>query len=399
MTPPLRNQIMADTYDLIIIGAGNLGLWTAYHLGKNGFGRIAVCERNWAGSGTTTRSAGIVRQQGGSTTAVKLGQLSREMYVSVGDELGLDSGFKQVGYYVLAETAKEEAAFHELVALRRACGLENEWVNAEQGRKRFPALNWDMFRGATYTETDGYVNPAIVARNITYAVARMPHVTLLEQCAVSEIEETANGFRVHTSRGVLQAERVLNAGGARGSRAIGRMIDLDVPVSAARHTVVTFPTTGPLVAGLFPMCFMLGKGMYWRPEEQGILLGFSNPAEAADPTERYQLDFDRAYLDEMRPIFETMFPTLRGQKISRGWSASIDYTPDHLPIIDEPKPGVYVLAAGGHGMMWGPGLGFKMAELIQHGEVSELPQEEITLERFSSGMRVKDAIALPFPTT
>ncbi len=70
---------MSSTYDLIIIGAGNFGLWTAYHLAKNNFARIAVLERNWAGSGTTTRSAGIVRQQGGSVTAVKLGQLYRSI--------------------------------------------------------------------------------------------------------------------------------------------------------------------------------------------------------------------------------------------------------------------------------------------------------------------------------
>ena len=62
------------TYDLVIIGAGNLGLWTAHQLAARGFGRIAVCERSWAGFGATTRSAGVVRQQGGSETAIKLGQ-------------------------------------------------------------------------------------------------------------------------------------------------------------------------------------------------------------------------------------------------------------------------------------------------------------------------------------
>lgn len=386
-------------YDLIIIGAGNLGLWTAYHLAKSNFGRIAVLERHWAGSGTTTRSAGIVRQQGGSITAVKLGQWSRELYVRISDELGLDSGFTETGYFVLAETIQEENAFKELVQLRRACGLENEWLDAKQGAERFPALNWEMFRGATYTATDGFVNPAIVARNITYAVTRSPNVSLVEQCAVTHIDSTANGFRVHTTRGVYESERMLNAGGARGSHALGAMLGIGVPVSAARHTVVTFPTTGSRMSGKFPMCFMLARGMYWRPEEQGILLGFSNPNEAIDTTERYQLDFDRAYLDTMRPIFENAFPTLQGQQISRGWSASIDFTPDHLPIIDEPQKGMYVLAAGGHGMMWGPGLGMKMAELIQHGEVSDLPQEEIALNRFSQARKIQDTIALPFPTT
>lgn len=77
-----------------------------------------------------------------------------------------------------------------------------------------------------------------------------------------------------------------------------------------------------------------------------------------------------------------------------------NYTPDHLPIIDEPVEGFYVLAAGGHGMMWGPALGEKMAGLISEGRVENLPQEDIELARFSRERdpnRVEDAIALPFP--
>ena len=89
---------MATTFDVLIVGAGNLGLWTAYHLAKRRVGRIAVCERYWAGFGATSRSAGVVRQQGGSETAVKLGKWSRELYLALGPELGLDSGFTETGY-------------------------------------------------------------------------------------------------------------------------------------------------------------------------------------------------------------------------------------------------------------------------------------------------------------
>ncbi len=97
------------TYDLIIVGAGNLGLWTAHELARRGFGRIAVCERTWAGFGATTRSAGVVRQQGGSETAIKLGIWSRERYLRLGAELGLDSGFTETGYYVSRRNGSGES--------------------------------------------------------------------------------------------------------------------------------------------------------------------------------------------------------------------------------------------------------------------------------------------------
>ncbi|MDI3339593.1 MAG: FAD-binding oxidoreductase [Sphaerobacter sp.] len=388
---------MAATYELVIVGAGNLGLWTAYHLARRGFGRVAICERHWAGFGATSRSAGMIRAQGGSETAVKLGRWSLELYQRLGAELGLGSGFFETGYYILAATEAEERAFRDLLDLRRRCGVENEWVDPAEGKRRFSMVDWDRFRGAVYTPHDGYVHPPIVARNITYAVLREESIDLLEDCLVGQIEPAGSGYRVHTTRGVLETGRVLNAGGPRGARAVAAMLDIEVPVSAARHQIITFPQVGQQPAGRFPLSFALAEGIYVRPEEQGALLGMSNPEERADPSERYQLSYDWAYHERMRPVWEAIWPPLAGQPISRAWAASIDYTPDHLPIIDEPREGFFVLAAGGHGMMWGPGLGLKMAELIDEGTVTDLPAEEIRLARFRGERKSRDAIALPFP--
>jgi sarcosine oxidase subunit beta len=385
-------------YDALIIGGGNLGLWTAYHLSRRGVQRIAVLERYWLGFGATSRSAGVVRQQGGSETAVRLGKWSRELYLQIGKELGLDSGFTQTGYYVLAETQAEKEAFQALVELRRRCGVENEWVEAAEGRRRFPALRWERFLGATYNASDGYVHPPIVARNITVTALRAG-VAAFEMCPVDAIDLNGGTYRLRTPLGTFEADRVIDAGGPRGARRLASMVDIDVPVSAARHEIVTFPTLGDAVPARFPMFFVLGKGYYVRPEEQGALLGLSNPDERADPSERFQIDFDWPYLESMRPDVEAAFPAIKDQPISRAWAASIDFTPDHLPIIDQPRPGFFVLAAGGHGMMWGPALGMKMAELVDTGRVADLPHDEIRLGRFAEGRAGQDLIALPFPTS
>lgn len=387
---------MATAFDVVIVGGGNLGLWTAYELAARGVKRIAVCERQWAGFGATTRSAGVVRQQGGSETAIKLGKWAREGYLALGEELGLGSGYTATGYYVLAETAEEQAAFLELMALRRECGVPNEWIDADEGRRRFPSLRWDRFRGATFNADDGYVHPPIAARNITYAAMRADAVALFEHCEVTGIEARGGRYLVRTTRGEFDTERVVNAGGPRGARQVGEMVGVTVPVSAARHQIITFPTLGARVT-TFPMFFALAQGIYVRPEEQGALLGMSNPHERADTTGRYQIPYDWDYHEAAQPTWESFWPALQGQPISRAWAASIDYTPDHLPIIDQPLPGYYVVTAGGHGMMWGPALGKKAAELVDEGVVRDLPADEITLARFSQPHARRDSIALPFP--
>jgi sarcosine oxidase, subunit beta len=388
---------MAARYDVVIIGAGNLGLWTAYCLAKRGGRRIAVLERYWAGFGATSRSAGVVRQQGGSETAIKLGMLSRKLYLQLGEELGLDSGFIQTGYCILAEGEEEKRVFLDLVTMRRKLGMHNEWLEPGEGQRRFPDLNWDLFSGATFTPDDGNVHPPIAARNITIGATRAG-VELFERCPVEAIDQIGGTFYVHSALGDFEAETVVDAGGPRGARAVGKMLEIEVPVSAARHEIVTFPTLNEGARHPFPMFFALSRGIYWRPEEQGALLGISNPHEKIDRSDRFQIAFDWAYYEQERPTWEAMYPALAGRPISRAWAASIDYTPDHLPIIDQPAPGIYVLAAGGHGMMWGPGLGSSMAELIDTGKPGDLSDDEIRLDRFSRQTSGRDSIALPFPT-
>jgi sarcosine oxidase, subunit beta len=225
-------------------------------------------------------------------------------------------------------------------------------------------------------------------------------VDLFEMCEVRDIEHSGERFSVRTTRGTFEAEKVVNAGGPRGARNVGAMVGLDVPVMAVRHQVVTFPTLADSSSHPFPLFFAVGKGYYVRPEEEGAALGLSNPVDEADTSGRYQIDFDWDYYEEMRPDWESAFPALKDVPVSRVWAASIDYTPDHLPIIDEPLEGFYVLAAGGHGMMWGPALGYKMAELVAEGTVSDLPPDEIDLGRFTRERdpnKPQDTIALPFP--
>ncbi|HZS91881.1 MAG TPA: FAD-binding oxidoreductase [Chloroflexota bacterium] len=388
-----------QSLDVVVIGGGNLGLWTAYHLARRGAGSIAVCERHWCGFGATTRSAGMMRQQGGTETAIKLGKWSRDLYLQLGAELGLDSGFVQTGYYVLATSPRERDAFKDLVALRRACGVENEWVDPDEGRRRCPWITWDGLYGATYTAGDGYVHPPIVARNITLAVARCDGVSVYERCPVTAIERHGSRFRVQTPRGGIEAERVVNAGGPRGARALGAMLDVEVPVSAMRHHIAVYATIGEQMPRGFPMAVVLSQGYYVRPEEQGALLGLSSAGEQADHSELFQMEFDWPAFEAVRPHWEHLFPALRGLRIARAWTGAVDYTPDHLPIIDQPLPGYFVLAAGGHGMMWGPALGLKMAELMADGRVGDLPDSEVRLGRFADGRTVHDPIALPFPTS
>ena len=68
----------------------------------------------------------------------------------------------------------------------------------------------------------------------------------------------------------------------------------------------------------------------------------------------------RPTTSKARDRIEELLPGRQGPRPARTWAATIDYTPDHLPILgplltdDGPVDGTVVASPAGHGMMWGP---------------------------------------------
>jgi sarcosine oxidase subunit beta len=133
-----------------------------------------------------------------------------------------------------------------------------------------------------------------------------------------------------------------------------------------------------------------------------MLFGVSNPDECQGAA-RF---LDLAHLDRMRVRLADLVPVTEGLRLRRVWAATIDFTPDHLPIVgpalrpDGPIGGVTVACAGGHGMMWGPGVAKAAADLALTGATDVLDVSDLGLDRFDHEGRSRlspDPIALPFP--
>src|SRR5262245_57521539 len=110
MTPPHRA-------DLVVVGGGTIGGWASYFAKTGGADEVVVLERGLVGMGASSRAAGIVRAQGGTPATVALGRWSIDFYRRQAETLGTDSGFRELGYLILAVTADDELAAHDRVAM------------------------------------------------------------------------------------------------------------------------------------------------------------------------------------------------------------------------------------------------------------------------------------------
>jgi len=395
--------------DLVVVGAGTIGGWASVFAKADGASRVIVLERGLAGMGASSRAAGIVRAQGGTPATVALGRWSVDFYRGQQAAYGTDSGFRELGYLILAVTVEDERAGRERVAMQRANGLDVAWLDAAEAVRIAETLSPDGHRGGSYVASDGAIDPS---RNVrAYSLAMQSSgVELHERTAFTGLRTgpAAGGGRrvtgVETAHGVIHTECVVLTGGP-GLRAVGRLAGVRIPVGAARHTVAVLEPHPAFDVERAPMVFDIGEGVYWRLEEGGLLFGWSNPDEV--PGEARSIDW--AAYDRTRERLGQFVPITRGLGLRKIWAATIDYTPDHLPILGpglsptgQAIAGLTVASAGGHGMMWGPGVARVAADLALDGSTELTDVADLGLDRFDADGRSRlasDPIALPFPIT
>ena len=387
--------------DAVVVGGGTIGGWCAYFLRRAGLDRVVLLEKGLLGQGASSRAAGVVRMQGGTPTAVRLGQWSRRFYLGQRDELGIDSGFVAQGYLLPCFTEAEVAAARERMAMQASLGVPVRWLDPAEVDAANPTLAPGQTLGGTFCDDDGYITPP---RNVTaYAVAlALSGVRVCEQVRFTGlVMEGGRVTGVETPTGRISTPLVVLTGGPKLAE-VGALAGIRIPAGGVRHQVAVTEPHPDLRPARVPMVFDLMAGLYWRPEEGGLLFGMSNPDER--PGENVSVD--EGYLARMRERLATLVPVTAGLGLRRTWAATIDYTPDHQPILgpalgpDGPLAGVTVASAGGHGMMWGPAVARVAADLALTGTSEVVDAAPLGLDRFDAAGRSRlatDPIALPFP--
>jgi sarcosine oxidase subunit beta len=394
------NAGLPDRADVVVVGGGTLGGWCAWMLRDAGLSVVLV-ERETLGKGASSRAAGMVRAQGGTPPAVHLGMWTQDFYRSQHARLGIDSGFVATGYYMPCFTGADVAAAHARIAMQQAEGLEVEWVEPDDVDRRNPNLAPGKTLGASYAPGDGYIDPP---RNVQAYLAACVRsgVAIVERTAFTGLIESAGKVSgVRTTAGDVATGSVVLTGGPTMA-AIGDLVGAQIWAGGARHQVVVTEPHPDLAPERVPMVFDVGSGIYWRPEEGGLLWGMSNPDEAPGEAK----EFDETYFAKMRDRMAELVPITASLGVRKRWAATIEYTPDHLPIIGPllrptgAVDGVFVAVAGGHGMMYGPAIARATADLVLDGSTDVTDLADLGMDRFDDSGRSRlaaDPISLPYP--
>lgn len=378
---------LPSTASIVIIGGGVMGVSTAYHLALSGAKEVLLLEREpYFGQGATGRCAGGVRYQFATPINVQLSIESLAMLQRFEQDTGIDPQYRQCGYLFALTQPSDLAVFQGNRQMQRSLGIEVDWLEGEEVRRRLPSMRWDDVLGGTYHAKDGLADPNSVVMGYVQR-ARQLGAKLLSEVTVTGIEVDQGQVRAALVGGQrIACEHVINAAGPWAGQ-LGEMAGIEIPIQPIRRQMVT-TTPLPELPPDFPFVVDFAQSLYFHREGEGILTGMSNPNQEPDFDQSIDEDWE---LTAMEKAVERM-PMLEQAGRLGHWAGLYEVTPDAHPIFGHtPVEGFWVVAGfSGHGFMHGPIAGKLMAEFVLEGRASTVDVSTLDLARFREGRLIQE---------
>lgn len=375
--------------DAVIIGGGVIGASIAYHLAREGIASL-VLEKDEIASGSSGACEGLLLLQSkkpGIHLELALASMSRYQHLS--EELGAEIEYEQKGGLVIIESEAELDAMKRFVEKQKAYGVNLTLLDTRQTLEMEPSLS-SRITGATFSPTDGQVNPFLLTRAYVKAAEKMgvKVYTGAEARGIGVSKHRVSA--VNTTKGRIESSLIINAAGAYAGM-VGRMVNLNIPITPRRGQVLVTESVPPFInccllsakyiAAKFNPALAEAGGMGFAVEQTtngNVLIGST----------REFVDFDRRTTHEgihtIAGQILRVLPNLKDLHVIRAFAGLRPYTPDGLPILG-PVQGLegFIMAAGheGDGITLSPVTGEIIAKMIVKKE-TPFSLEHFGLERF-----------------
>lgn len=397
--------------DVVVIGGGVIGVYTALYLAEAGQ-NVTLLEKGRIAGEQSSRNWGWIRQQGRDPAELPIMMQARRDWLEIARRTNVDFGLHQGGTVYLAKTDKQLATYAQWQAMAAEQGLTSEILSAAETTALYPGMK-ATFKGALRTRSDMRAEPELAMQALA-AIAARAGVTIVENCAVRRLDIAAGRVVgvVHEA-GRIAADRVVLAGGAWSALFLANH-GLRLPQLSVRDTVVAtqplpqitmgtasdshvafrrradggYTLAPPGMSELFvgPDAFRALPKYLPQLRESPWAQSYLPMAPKGYPdawtTPRRWTGAGRSPFEEMRVLnpapskrrveralraFSRLFPDLPKPQARRAWAGMIDTMPDIVPVVDHcaALPGLVIgTGMSGHGFGIGPGMGRVLAALV-----------------------------------
>ncbi len=432
-SPVTFQDDLPESVDVVIIGAGVIGVSTAWFLAKAGIS-VLVCDKGRVAGEQSSRNWGWIRQQARDPDELPIVIDSLNTWETLSSEIGADIGFTRQGVLYVAETEAALAEYEQWLETAQQHQLDTKMLSAAEVDdliKDKPG----QWKGGMYTPSDARAEPWKAVPALAKAL-RAGGGLIREGCAVRSVDiQGGKVCGVVTEHGRVAAQSVVCAGGAWSTLFMANL-GVNLPQLSVRATVARTAPAPDIYSG----GATVGEVAIRRRQDGGYTVASGSTNEhfiAADSFRHFfkflpalassvrfirlrfggnlierMLPVRRWRDDELSPFEQTRVlnpePSAKALKLMRAglrkrlpklaelpfeeaWAGMIDVTPDVVPVMDEVDryPGLY-LATGfsGHGFGIGPGAGRVMADMVM-GKSAVHNLNRFRLSRFSDGSKMR----------
>jgi len=404
-----------ETFDIVVVGAGILGVATAYHLQRNNpEKRILLVDRALApGQANTAMSAAAVRNMFASSTNQLLTHTSIKYYEHVQEELGHELFFEKTGYlWLLSKEQFDHESVKVWMERMKASGIHYKVYEKEELKKLIPGLNVD-FSG---DEEAALMNLHQVDYGLFGGECGVLDPTRLVEYYFEEFKKISNvkpRFGVNVERLLLEADPSLDLPGepfvwqkkrVNGVQTNKGALRADVTVLAVsswtnelldpigmdgqtkgkkrqlfvvhaennEKLVSLLDTKGFNEIGCVPFTIVPSAGVYFRPQlqERGFWIGCGDKLGRAFNYVQTDADLvpESAYYENsIYPVLSKYFPAFTGSRPVNSWAGGYNYSPDKIPFVYLEHGVLVVNGPSGSGIMKADAMA-RIADALYRGE-------------------------------
>ena len=384
---------MIRKFDVVIIGAGIMGLSLAYYLKKNRCPRVLVLEKeaSWL-TGSSARANGGFRQQFSTPINIRMSQLSIPVFENFQEEFDTDIGLRQYGYLFVTANQERALDLKTNLELQKSHGVPVEWLTPTEIHRLAPFLKSEDLLGGTFCSSDGYADSYSIAAGFGSRARDLGAKIEMKQTVEKILINNRSLQGVVTTKDEIHTPCLVNAAGPYASQ-VGRLAQIEIPVEPVRRMLV-MTEDFPEISESIPMTVDADTGFIMRKEAGKVLMGWADPEEPPG----FNQNFEPSFIDILAEKALSRVPALERAEINprRSWAGLYEVTPDHHCILGTTPLKGFILINGfsGHGMMHSPAAGMIVSDLILKGRTDLIDSYHLRLSRFAEGDLIEETVVL-----
>ncbi len=368
-------------YDVIIAGAGSVGVPTAMVLAELGIKPLVIDMHPSPGQGENKHAIGGIRATHSTPGKILACSRSLEIFAGWQQLYGDDIEWLQGGYVYPVYRPEDEQTLKGLLPVQKKYGLKIDYVDPRQIKALIPGINPAGLRGGTVSPDDGSISP-LLSVNAFYKRALELGATFHFREKITQILCDKNKVvGVATDKSRYGTEVVVDAAGPF-SPELGKTVNVELPIIPDSHEgAITEPVQS------FFQCMVVdirpapgSKNYYFYQNKHGQVIFCITPDPPIIGKDKRETSI---FLPQVCSRMVQLLPRLKNLRVRRTWRGLYPMTPDGAPLVGWNRQAKGLLHASGmcgQGLMLAPGVSEVVARMIA-GQTTE--NDEIITKEFS----------------